>query len=58
MGALWNLGNLEVSLDWAPPALGEHTREVLSAVGLDETAIAELLADSVAVQSSPAGAAI
>jgi crotonobetainyl-CoA:carnitine CoA-transferase CaiB-like acyl-CoA transferase len=55
---LWSLGNLEVSLDRAPPALGEHTREVLSAVGLDETTIAELLAESVAVQSSPEGVAI
>jgi crotonobetainyl-CoA:carnitine CoA-transferase CaiB-like acyl-CoA transferase len=58
VGALWSLGNLEVSLDRAPPALGEHTREVLSAVGLDETTIAELLAESVAVQSSPEEAAI
>ena len=58
VGALWSLGNLEVSLDRAPPALGEHTREVLSAVGLDETTIAELLAESVAVQSSPEEPAI
>ncbi|HEX4218291.1 MAG TPA: CoA transferase [Acidimicrobiales bacterium] len=51
VGALWNLGDLEVSLDRAPPALGEHTREVLAAVGLDESAIAGLLSQSVAVQS-------
>jgi crotonobetainyl-CoA:carnitine CoA-transferase CaiB-like acyl-CoA transferase len=50
------LGDLEVSLDRAPPALGQHTREVLTAVGLDEAAIAELLATSVAVQSPPEGA--
>ena len=36
VGALWSLGDLQVSLDRAPPALGEHTREVLSEVGLDE----------------------
>jgi crotonobetainyl-CoA:carnitine CoA-transferase CaiB-like acyl-CoA transferase len=57
VGALWSLGDLEVSLDRAPPALGQHTREVLTAVGLDEAAIAELLATSVAVQSPPEGAA-
>ncbi|HEX4245051.1 MAG TPA: CoA transferase [Acidimicrobiales bacterium] len=55
VGALWSLGDLEVSLDRAPPALGEHTREVLSDVGLDEAVIADLLARSVAIQSSPDG---
>ncbi|HXA32520.1 MAG TPA: CoA transferase, partial [Acidimicrobiales bacterium] len=57
VGALWSLGDLDVSLDRAPPALGQHTREVLAAVGLDEAAIAELLAGSVAVQSVPEAAA-
>jgi crotonobetainyl-CoA:carnitine CoA-transferase CaiB-like acyl-CoA transferase len=58
VGALWSLGDLEVRLDRAPPALGEHTREVLAAVGVDEAAISELLAQSVAVQSSPERAAV
>jgi crotonobetainyl-CoA:carnitine CoA-transferase CaiB-like acyl-CoA transferase len=52
VGALWSLGDLEVSLVRAPPALGEHTWEVLSEVGLDEADIAELLAHSVAVETT------
>jgi crotonobetainyl-CoA:carnitine CoA-transferase CaiB-like acyl-CoA transferase len=40
-----------VSLDLAPPALGEHTVGVLTELGLDEDLIATLLAGSVAVQS-------
>ena len=51
VGALWDLGDLEVKLDRAPPALGEHTIEVLRQLGLDEDLIADLLATSVAVQS-------
>ncbi|MGA7416602.1 MAG: CoA transferase, partial [Acidimicrobiales bacterium] len=51
VGALWSLGDLQVSLDRAPPALGEHTREVLSEVGLDGAHIAELLSQSVAVET-------
>jgi crotonobetainyl-CoA:carnitine CoA-transferase CaiB-like acyl-CoA transferase len=57
VGALWSLGDLEVSLDRAPPALGQHTREVLTAVGMDVATISELLAGSVAVQSPPVEAA-
>jgi crotonobetainyl-CoA:carnitine CoA-transferase CaiB-like acyl-CoA transferase len=52
VGALWSLGDLEVCLDRAPPALGEHTREVLSEVGLDEATINELLSQSIAVETT------
>jgi len=53
VGALWSLGDLEVSLRLAPPALGEHTVEVLRQAGLDEDRITALLAESVAVQAPP-----
>lgn len=34
VGALWDFGDLPLSLQRPPPALGEHSREVLQAVGL------------------------
>jgi crotonobetainyl-CoA:carnitine CoA-transferase CaiB-like acyl-CoA transferase len=49
-GALWFFGNQEVQLDRAPPALGEHTVEVLRAFGLAQAAIEKLLTEGVAVQ--------
>jgi crotonobetainyl-CoA:carnitine CoA-transferase CaiB-like acyl-CoA transferase len=51
VGALWSLGDLEVQLDRAPPALGEHTIEVLREVGFDQSAIDRLLEQSAAVQA-------
>jgi crotonobetainyl-CoA:carnitine CoA-transferase CaiB-like acyl-CoA transferase len=47
-GAFWNFGDLDVKLDRAPPALGEHTVEVLTEVGLDSAAIDALLASGAA----------
>lgn len=47
-GAFWNFGDLDVKLDRAPPALGEHTVEVLTEVGLDTAAIDALLASGAA----------
>jgi crotonobetainyl-CoA:carnitine CoA-transferase CaiB-like acyl-CoA transferase len=47
----WSLGDLELSLKLAPPALGEHTIEVLSQLGLDQDLIDSLLGRSVALQS-------
>jgi len=49
-GALWYFGDQGVQLHLAPPALGEHTVEVLTEVGLERTAIDKLVADGVAVQ--------
>jgi crotonobetainyl-CoA:carnitine CoA-transferase CaiB-like acyl-CoA transferase len=40
-----------VQLDRAPPALGEHTIEVLREVGFEQSAIDRLLEQSVAVQA-------
>lgn len=53
IGAFWQLGDLALRLDLAPPALGQHTVEVLRQVGLDQTAIGRLLEQSVAVQFDP-----
>jgi crotonobetainyl-CoA:carnitine CoA-transferase CaiB-like acyl-CoA transferase len=38
-GAYWDFGNLELRLDRACPALGEHTAEVLSDLGFDKAQI-------------------
>ena len=52
-GALWYFGNQDVQLHRAPPALGEHTVEVLRVFGIEETAIEKLLAEGVAIQYQP-----
>jgi crotonobetainyl-CoA:carnitine CoA-transferase CaiB-like acyl-CoA transferase len=51
IGAFWGLGDLEVSLDRAPPALGQHSVEVLVEVGMDPAAIEALAAQGVVVQA-------
>ena len=53
VGAFWDLGNLELALDRAPPALGEHTVEVLREVGLEDAAIDRILAEGAALQYDP-----
>ncbi len=53
VGAFWGLGDLEVSLDRAPPALGQHTVEVLLEAGMDPADIDVLVAGAVAVQAVP-----
>ena len=52
-GALWYFGDQDVQLHLAPPALGEHTVEVLRVFGIEETAIEKLLAEGVAIQYQP-----
>ena len=47
-GAFWIFGDLDVKLDRAPPALGEHTVEVLTEVGLDPATVDALLASGAA----------
>jgi crotonobetainyl-CoA:carnitine CoA-transferase CaiB-like acyl-CoA transferase len=54
VGAFWDFGDLELSLDRAPPSLGQHSEEVLAQVGLDAAAIDDLLHRSVVVQSPSA----
>ncbi len=53
VGAFWDLGNLELALDRAPPALGEHSVEVLREVGLEPAAIDRILAERAALQYDP-----
>jgi crotonobetainyl-CoA:carnitine CoA-transferase CaiB-like acyl-CoA transferase len=43
-GAPWYLGDQRVTMTLAPPALGEHTIEVLREVGLEMSVIEQLLA--------------
>jgi len=52
VGALWGFGDLEVTLHRAPPALGQHSVEVLTEVGMDPGAVATLLDGGVLVQAS------
>jgi len=47
-GALWDLGDLQVRLDRAPPALGQHTTEILAELGLSGEQIAALCSAGVA----------
>jgi crotonobetainyl-CoA:carnitine CoA-transferase CaiB-like acyl-CoA transferase len=49
IGGLWQLGDLSLQLDRAAPALGEHTREVLSDLGLAAAEIDVLIESGAAV---------
>ena len=49
-GAFWYFGNLDVRLELAPPALGEHTVACLMEAGLERSAVEQLLVDGVALQ--------
>lgn len=42
VGAFWDFGDLPLSLERAPPALGEHSREVWERLGLDGVQVAAL----------------
>jgi crotonobetainyl-CoA:carnitine CoA-transferase CaiB-like acyl-CoA transferase len=46
-GAFWAFGDLDVRLDKAPPALGEHSVEILAEVGIDREEIDRLRAAGV-----------
>jgi crotonobetainyl-CoA:carnitine CoA-transferase CaiB-like acyl-CoA transferase len=42
-GASWYFGDLDARFDHAPPALGEHTVEILTELGFDDDQVAQLL---------------
>jgi crotonobetainyl-CoA:carnitine CoA-transferase CaiB-like acyl-CoA transferase len=46
-GAYWAFGDLDVRLDKAPPALGQHSIEILEQVGFPRDEIERLVADGV-----------
>jgi crotonobetainyl-CoA:carnitine CoA-transferase CaiB-like acyl-CoA transferase len=52
-GALWYFGDMDVRLEMAPPALGEHTVEILRSVGFDDHQIEVLLASGAAKAFAP-----
>jgi crotonobetainyl-CoA:carnitine CoA-transferase CaiB-like acyl-CoA transferase len=48
IGALWDFDDLPLVIERAPPALGEHSREVLEMLGFDAQHIEELVSQGVA----------
>ena len=51
-GAFWDFGDLALRLDRPPPALGEHTEEVLAELGLTAEEIERCTADKIATAGS------
>jgi crotonobetainyl-CoA:carnitine CoA-transferase CaiB-like acyl-CoA transferase len=47
VGALWDFGDLPLSLTKPPPSLGEHSREVLDMLGFGAAEIDTLVAGGV-----------
>lgn len=48
-GAMWDFGDLDVRLELAPPALGEHSTAVLTELGFSSSDLADLIAQGVVV---------
>jgi crotonobetainyl-CoA:carnitine CoA-transferase CaiB-like acyl-CoA transferase len=42
IGAFWDFGTLPLSLRRPPPALGQHTRQVLESLGFDGSELERL----------------
>ena len=47
IGALWDFGELPLQIDRPPPALGEHSREILREHGFGDSDIARLVAQGI-----------
>lgn len=47
IGAFWDFGDLPLSLDRPPPALGQHSRDVLGGLGLENSELERLAAAGV-----------
>jgi len=47
IGGLWDFGDLDLALETAPPVVGQHTREILSEIGLAPHEIDDLLRQGV-----------
>ena len=47
IGALWDFGELPLQIDRPPPALGEHSREILREHGFGDNDIARLVAQGI-----------
>ncbi len=51
-GAFWAFGDLDVRLDKAPPALGEHSVEILTELGFDRVEVDRLVNAGVVTTST------
>ncbi len=52
IGALWSFADRPLKLDRAPPALGQHSREILRELGFDESAVTALEATGAVASAS------
>lgn len=51
-GAMWYFGDLDTRIELAPPALGQHTLEVLTSVGLSTAEVSALVDSGTAVATA------
>jgi len=52
LGAAWTFGDLDVTIERGPPLLGEHSRAVLSELGMPKAEQDMLIADGVVVEAA------
>lgn len=49
IGSLWNMGDIAPSFKYAPPVLGEHSKEIAEEIGLDPKLYEELKANELLI---------